>query len=65
VPGVNEQQYDRDRHHVVSMASCTTNSLAPDAASTQVLNRRAVKILSWYDNETGYSRRMVEYACRL
>ena len=26
--GVNEQHYDPDRHHVVSNASCTTNSLA-------------------------------------
>lgn len=29
VPGVNEQAYDPDRHHIVSMASCTTNCLAP------------------------------------
>jgi glyceraldehyde 3-phosphate dehydrogenase len=31
VPGVNEAQYDPTRHHVLSMASCTTNSLAPVA----------------------------------
>jgi glyceraldehyde 3-phosphate dehydrogenase len=31
VPGVNEAQYDPARHHVLSMASCTTNSLAPVA----------------------------------
>lgn len=31
VPGVNEGTYDRKNHHVVSMASCTTNSLAPVA----------------------------------
>ena len=31
VPGVNEAQYDPVRHHVLSMASCTTNSLAPVA----------------------------------
>ena len=24
VPGVNDDQYDRTRHHVISMASCTT-----------------------------------------
>jgi glyceraldehyde 3-phosphate dehydrogenase (phosphorylating) len=29
VLGVNEDAYDRDRHHLVSMASCTTNCLAP------------------------------------
>jgi len=27
--GVNDDQYDPDRHHVVSAASCTTNCLAP------------------------------------
>jgi glyceraldehyde 3-phosphate dehydrogenase len=31
VPGVNETQYDSAQHHVLSMASCTTNSLAPVA----------------------------------
>ncbi|HEY7491179.1 MAG TPA: type I glyceraldehyde-3-phosphate dehydrogenase [Candidatus Tectomicrobia bacterium] len=31
VLGVNETQYDPARHHVLSMASCTTNSLAPVA----------------------------------
>jgi glyceraldehyde 3-phosphate dehydrogenase len=29
VLGVNEQSYDADKHHIVSNASCTTNSLAP------------------------------------
>jgi glyceraldehyde 3-phosphate dehydrogenase len=29
VLGVNEETYDRDNHHLVSMASCTTNCLAP------------------------------------
>ncbi len=31
VLGVNMNSYDRERHHVVSNASCTTNSLAPPA----------------------------------
>src|SRR5262245_164467 len=31
VPGVNDGQYDPMQHHVLSMASCTTNSLAPVA----------------------------------
>jgi glyceraldehyde 3-phosphate dehydrogenase len=31
VMGVNEKDYDPDRHHVVSNASCTTNCLAPVA----------------------------------
>ena len=29
VLGVNEETYDRDQHQIVSMASCTTNCLAP------------------------------------
>ncbi len=29
VMGVNEGEYDREKHHVVSNASCTTNGLAP------------------------------------
>lgn len=31
VLGANEQEYDPDKHHVVSMASCTTNSVVPMA----------------------------------
>jgi len=29
VLGVNEKMYDPQKHHIISMASCTTNSLAP------------------------------------
>jgi len=29
VLGVNEQVYDPEKHHIISNASCTTNSLAP------------------------------------
>jgi len=32
VRGVNCKQYDSSKHHVISMASCTTNCLAPVAA---------------------------------
>ena len=29
LPGVNLDSYDPERHHIISMASCTTNALAP------------------------------------
>jgi glyceraldehyde 3-phosphate dehydrogenase len=32
-----------------------------DSKSTQVLEGRLVKVLSWYDNEWGYSSRMAEF----
>ena len=31
VPGVNENIYDSEKHNIISMASCTTNCLAPMA----------------------------------
>ncbi len=31
VPGVNDKLYNKDKHFIVSMASCTTNCLAPVA----------------------------------
>ena len=36
-----------------------------DAASTTVVGENMVKVLSWYDNEWGFSNRMVEVATRL
>lgn len=29
LPGINLDQYDPNNHHIISMASCTTNALAP------------------------------------
>lgn len=36
-----------------------------DAGSTQVLGGNLVKVMSWYDNEWGYSNRVVDLAERL
>ena len=33
-----------------------------DAQSTMVLRKRVVKVLAWYDNEWGYSARLVDFA---
>ena len=33
-----------------------------DIPSTQMIGSRLVKVLAWYDNETGFSNRMVDLA---
>lgn len=39
-----------------------SHSCSIDAASTQVIGGNLVKVLAWYDNEWGYSCRMVDLA---
>lgn len=41
--------------------SCPLSSIV-DASCTNVINGEMVKIFSWYDNETGYSHRMIDLA---
>lgn len=43
----------------------TTVSSTVDAALTKVLGKegKLVKVISWYDNESGYSMRMLDLAC--
>ena len=36
-----------------------------DSALTQVLDKRLVKVINWYDNEWGYSTRIEELIARL
>lgn len=38
------------------------HSSSVDAENTQVMDKRLVKVLAWYDNEWGYSCRMVDLA---
>ena len=38
------------------------NSSIVDAKTTMVVNGKTVKVLSWYDNECGFSNRMVDMA---
>lgn len=42
-----------------------THSSIVDAPLTQVMEKRMVKVISWYDNEWGYSTRMEELIGRL
>ena len=38
------------------------HSATVDAMSTKVMRNSVAKILSWYDNEWGYSSRLVDFA---
>ena len=38
----------------------TTNSSTVDGLTTMVIGKRKVKVLAWYDNEWGYSARVVD-----
>lgn len=40
----------------------TTNSTTIDGLTTMVIGNRKVKVLAWYDNEWGYSARVVDLA---
>jgi glyceraldehyde 3-phosphate dehydrogenase len=42
-----------------------SHSAVFDVTQTQVLDKRFVRILAWYDNEWGFSKRMVEAAAYL
>lgn len=42
-----------------------TESAIVDLSTIQVIDGDLVKVLAWYDNEMGYSNRLVELACEL
>ena len=41
-----------------------THSAIIDGLSTMVMGDHKVKVLAWYDNEWGYSRRVVDLSKR-
>jgi len=43
----------------------TEVSATVDAALTKVINKRLVKVVAWYDNEWGYSARLVDLAAKV
>lgn len=43
----------------------TTDSAIIDGLSTMVLGKRKVKVLAWYDNEWGYSARVIDLTKRV
>merc|ERR1712176_1631230 len=73
VVGVNEGDYDAANDTDVSNASCTTNGMASvckvlddnfsveyGMMTTMVMGEDLVKVVMWYDNEWGYSQRVVD-----
>lgn len=52
VLGVNDEQYDPTKHHIISNASCTTNCLAPVA---RVLNERFGLRRGWMTTVHSYT----------
>ncbi|MEE9455569.1 MAG: type I glyceraldehyde-3-phosphate dehydrogenase [bacterium] len=43
----------------------TSASATVDAALTKVINKRLVKVIAWYDNDWGYSARLVDLAAKV
>jgi len=52
-----DEQYPTTRLNIGNPASCVV-----DLHQTQVMNGTMVRVLAHYDNETGYSHRMLDVA---
>lgn len=58
-------QYNEDEPLVSVDIIGNPHSTIIDGPFTKVIEKRLVKVLAWYDNEWGYSNRLVELASRL
>ena len=56
-------QYSEEPLVSVDLNGCPASSIV-DAPNTYVVDRTMVKVLSWYDNEWGFSNRMVDLVRR-
>jgi glyceraldehyde-3-phosphate dehydrogenase/erythrose-4-phosphate dehydrogenase len=58
------QRTVRQIRETFSQRNCQIHPIF-DASGTQVLGGNLVKVMSWYDNEWGYSNRVVDLIERL
>jgi glyceraldehyde 3-phosphate dehydrogenase len=56
-------QYSEEPLVSVDLNGCPASSIV-DAPNTYVVDKTMVKVLSWYDNEWGFSNRMVDLVRR-
>ncbi len=65
--GMNEKRRSKEAREPISplllfSASRSNLSQSFDATVTQVMGDRFGKVMSWYDNEWGFSNRMIDLA---
>ncbi|HND85883.1 MAG TPA: type I glyceraldehyde-3-phosphate dehydrogenase, partial [Pseudobdellovibrionaceae bacterium] len=74
IEAINEALIGAANGPLKGVLACETNELVSvdfngnkhssivDLESTMVIGKRLAKVLSWYDNETGFSNRMIDLA---
>jgi glyceraldehyde 3-phosphate dehydrogenase len=77
ISAVNEALVSASKGDLKNVLFCEKNELVStdyngnpasstiDLPSTQMIGQRFVKVLAWYDNETGFSHRMVDLALHM
>lgn len=59
----NNNVFELEREHLVSIDYLGTNkSVIVDASRTKVIGNKMVKMVLWYDNEWGYSNKVIDIA---